>query len=278
MDRRQGRWIDSTRNLERAIELDPRNFYFLQNLSGNYQPLRRYAETAAVLDRAIVIAPKDVGTRVVRAAVDLDWRADPQPLHTTIEAILAEDPAAAPTLASTWLRLALCERDPDAVARALAALSGSTRSDENPDFIAGLMARIRGDAAGARVAFTHARVQQEEVTRAQPDYAPALGVLALIDAGLGRKEEALREGRRAVELLPVARDAIGGALMIHLFANVCAWTDENDIALEQLAIATQIPGGVSYGQLKLHPFWDPLRGDPRFEKLVASLAPSSPPL
>jgi len=277
MDRRQGRWAESTRNLERVIELDPRNSYAFQNLSFNYQDLRRYADMAAVLDHALAIAPKDVHMRVERALVDLDWRADSRPLHTTIEAILVEDPGAAATLANHWLVLALCERDPVAAAQALVALSDNTFGPEviplYRPFGEGVVARVRGDAAAARAAFTVARVQQEEATRAQPDYAPALCALGLIDAGLGRKEEALREGRRAVELLPVARDSLGGADMIQGFAIICAWIDEKDLALQQLAISAQIPGGVTYGQLKLHPFWDPLRGDPRFEKIVASLAP-----
>jgi len=277
MDRRQGRWAESTRNLERVIELDPRNSYAFQNLSFNYQDLRRYADMAAVLDHALAIAPKDVHMRVERALIDLDWRADSRPLHTTIEAILVEDPGAAATLANHWLVLALCERDPIAAAQALVALSDNTFGPEviplYRPFGEGVVARVRGDAAAARAAFTVARVQQEEATRAQPDYAPALCALGLIDAGLGRKQEALREGRRAVELLPVARDSLGGADMIQGFAIICAWIDEKDLALQQLAISAQIPGGVTYGQLKLHPFWDPLRGDPRFEKIVASLAP-----
>jgi hypothetical protein len=95
----------------------------------------------------------------------------------------------------------------------------------------------------------------------------------LIDAALGRKEEALREGRRAVELLPVQKDGINGPLMIEYLAMIAAWVDDKDLACEHLAIVTNRPSPVSYGQLKLLPFWDPLRGDPRFEKIVASLAP-----
>jgi hypothetical protein len=95
----------------------------------------------------------------------------------------------------------------------------------------------------------------------------------LIDAGLGRKEEALREGRRAVELLPVEKDALNGPLMIEYLAMIAAWVGEKDLACEQLAIAIRPASPVSYGQLKLLPYWDPLRGDPRFEKIVASLAP-----
>jgi serine/threonine-protein kinase len=138
-----------------------------------------------------------------------------------------------------------------------------------------VVARVRGDADAARTAFTDARVQQEELVRAQPEHAPALCVLAWIDAGLGRKEDALREGRRAVELLPIERDSLAGSDMIFGFAIVCAWTGENDLAFQQLTIATQKPSLLSYGHLKLHPFWDPLRGDPRFDKIVASLAPKA---
>jgi serine/threonine-protein kinase len=93
-------------------------------------------------------------------------------------------------------------------------------------------------------------------------------VLGLIDAGLGRKEEALREGRRAIELLPMEKDALGGIGMINYFAIIAAWVGEKDLACEQLAIAIRRPSGLSYGELKLLPFYDPLRGDPRFEKLV----------
>jgi hypothetical protein len=98
-------------------------------------------------------------------------------------------------------------------------------------------------------------------------------MLGLIDAGLGRKEEALREGRRAVELLPVEKEAINGPIMIVYLAMIAAWVGDKDLACEQLARANRYPNFLSYGQLKLLPFWDLLRGDPSFEKIVASLAP-----
>jgi serine/threonine-protein kinase len=125
----------------------------------------------------------------------------------------------------------------------------------------------------ARAAFMNARIQVEKTVIEQPDYAEALCVLGLVDAGLGRKGEAIQEGRRAVELMPVTKDAINGALLIEYLAIIYAWAGERDLALEQLALAARIPSDVSYGQLRLHPYWDPLRGDPRFEKIVASLAP-----
>ena len=122
-------------------------------------------------------------------------------------------------------------------------------------------------------AFTAARAEQEKTVQAQPNYAPALCVLGLIDAGLGHREQALRGGRRAVELLPVEKDAINGPAMIKYLAMIAAWVGDNDLACEQLGTAIRFPNSPSYGQLKLLPFWDPLRGDPRFEKIVSSLAP-----
>ena len=110
----------------------------------------------------------------------------------------------------------------------------------------------------------------------QPDYAPALCVLGLIDAALGRKEAALEEARRTTELLPVEKDSVNGSRMLVYFVIVAGWAGEKDLALQQLELAVRAPNpssALNYGALKLLPFWDPLRGDPRFEKIVASLAP-----
>jgi tetratricopeptide (TPR) repeat protein len=132
---------------------------------------------------------------------------------------------------------------------------------------------MKRDLAGSRAAFGAARAQQEEALRAEPDYGPVLCVLGLIDASLGRKEEALREGRRAVELAPIATNSFDGVDVLCVYALICAWTGERDLAMEQLEAVAKIPAGPSYGELRLSPKWDPLRGDPRFEKIVASLAP-----
>jgi serine/threonine-protein kinase len=132
---------------------------------------------------------------------------------------------------------------------------------------------MANDEERARSAFGAARAEHEKIVQSQPNFGPALCVLGLIDAGLGRKDEALHEGRRAVELLPVEKDAINGPLMVAYLAMIAAWVGEKDVACEQLATVIRPPSSVSYGQLKLMPFWDPLRGDPRFEKIVASLAP-----
>src|SRR5207244_9609361 len=127
------------------------------------------------------------------------------------------------------------------------------------DFGEGLIARMLKDDAKARAAFNKDRVAQEKIVAQQPEYGPAICILGLIDAALGRKEEALREGRRAVELLPLEKDAINGAHMIEHLAIIAAWVGEKDLACEQLAKAVPLigTGTISYGELKLTPYWDP---------------------
>jgi TolB-like protein/tRNA A-37 threonylcarbamoyl transferase component Bud32 len=279
IERRQGHWAKSLEQMNRALELDPRNFSILQQISLTYQHLRRYKEMATTLDNVLAIAPKDIPTRAQRARVDMEWRADPKPLHTTIQTILAEDPNAAPVLVDHWLAVALRERDPVAAKRALSVMPADGCYDENIPFpnswCEGLAAYFRGDGAAATAAFTHARKEIERTVRDQPDYAAALCALGVVDAALGNKEAAIREGERAVELMPAKKGAIDGAMLTQYLAVIYAWTDEKDRAIERLAEAAKLPGSqVSYGHLRLHPFWDPLRGDPRFEAIVASLAPN----
>src|SRR5262249_29705169 len=140
----------------------------------------------------------------------------------------------------------------------------------------GLLARATHDEARAHKAFTVARQEQEELVQKQKDYGPALCILGLIDAALGNKEAALQEGRRAMELLPAQKDSRAAQELITFFALIAAWAGEKDLALQQLATAapTNGPEITSYGMLKLSTFWDPLRGDPRFEAIVQRFAPT----
>jgi TolB-like protein/class 3 adenylate cyclase/Tfp pilus assembly protein PilF len=277
--RRQGKQEEALYNLERALELDPRNFFALQQIALSYLSLRRYSDEAAILDRALSIKPDDVETKVGRALIALDQQAETRPLHRALDEIRAKDPDAIKSVADSWFNCALAERDPVGASNALLALGenyfGNDAVHLHRAFGEGLVARMTNDDAKARSAFTEARTQEEKMVQAQPDYAPALCVLGLIDAGLGRKEDALREGRRAIDLLPVKKDSINGAHMIEYFAIIAAWVGEKDLACEELTKAEQLPGygTITYGQLKLMPYWDPLCGDPRFEKIVNSLAP-----
>jgi len=272
--RRQGHWEDCARDLERAVQLDPRNVWLLQDAAQTYQFERRYPEAAAAWDRTLGVATGDPNTRVWRTLVDLDSRADTRSTHDVIQRIVTEDPSAVDSIAEHWLFVALCRRDAAEMARALASLppEGIIRRDllMPRSFCEGLVARARGDVPGAETAFATAHAEMEKVVREQPDYAQALCVLGMIDAALGRKEDAIREGRRAVEFLPVTKDMMAGGVVLANLAIIYAWTGEKDLALTQLATAIRFPSSnfLSYGQLKLHPYWDPLRGDPRFEKLL----------
>ena len=275
IERRQGRWDESIRDFKRAIELDPHNILTLQQTAQTYQGLRRYVDEKSVLARVLAFEPNDAVTKVQHAFAELDSKADTRPLHQMIESIRTTNPAAIPSIVNNWLICALAERDSVAAKNALIAagenpiMFGSLENIIfNRPFVEGVIARITKDDSKARSDFTAARTEQEKIIQAQPNYGPALCVLGLIDAGLGRKEEALRDGRRAVELLSVQKDAIGGIAMIKYLAMIAAWVGDNDLAFEQLAIATRSPSDLSYGQLKLLPFWDPLRDDQRFERLV----------
>jgi TolB-like protein/class 3 adenylate cyclase len=277
IDRRQGRWDQSIKNLERAVELDPQNPATLQQLALTYDLLRRYADEERAYDRAIAVTPKDAPLRASRAEVELNWHADPRPLIWVIEAFVAEDSSEAKHLAFVWVRGALCKRDYEGARRALAALPIDGCYDNTipvpRSWCEGVVAQFRGDKAAAHAAFTSVRAEAAKILADQPNYAEALCVLGMADAALGNKEDAIRESRRAVELLPVTKDAIIGPLLVKYLALIYAWTGEKDLALEQLSVAARIPGHLSYGELRLHPYWDPLHGDPRFEKIVASLAP-----
>jgi len=136
-----------------------------------------------------------------------------------------------------------------------------------------MIARAKGDSAGAIASFSRARTILEKRLAIKPDDARTLAVLAQVDAGLGRKELAIQEAQHAVDLMPISKDVYDGALVLEGLAQVYTWTNEPDRAIELLHKLVAMPSYVNYARLKLHPMWNPLRGDPRFQKIVNSLAP-----
>ncbi|MBA3651362.1 MAG: protein kinase, partial [Chthoniobacterales bacterium] len=280
IQRRHGHFAEAIHDLQRAAELDPRDWSTLNTVSYIHRQFGRIAEAKMWLDRAVAGArPDDVFRQLALPDWELDMNADPRPLHQAIASIRATRPAAVWTiLTNLWLDCALDERDIAAAKEALHELRDdeiavATQVQINRGFYEGLIARMEKDEQRAQREFAAARVEQQKVVQAQPEFGPAWGALGLIDAGLGHKEDALREGRRALELLPPEKDAILGKVLVRNLALIAAWVGERDLACEQLAIAIAPPQSVTYGALKLSPLWDPLRRDPRFEKIVASLAP-----
>ncbi len=276
MDRRQGHWKEHIQNLEHAARLDPRNIEILRGLAQGYQLLRQFPNMAAVLDRILAITPADPLTRVARGAVDFEWHADTSPLHSIIRNIIAEDPNAGAAFAQDWLVHALCERNRAEAQLALRLIpqEGVTSVTVRicRPFYEGLAARAFKEADAANKAFVAARGEMEKIVRAEPDYPQALSVLGMIDAALGRKGDAVREARRAVELHPREKDQLTYAELIKNLAVVYAWTGQREAALNELKSLLQIPGPLTHGELRLHPYYDPLRGDPRFDQLVAESA------
>ena len=275
IDRREGRWPEASRNLERAIELDPRNSLTLQQLALVYQMRHLYGDEARAYDRALAIVPDDPFMLISRALVAFDERADVKPFQETLARLVAKDPMLAPDIDDA--DHALCERTAAATVRLLQnyAVGGTNPNGVNypRGYWEGFIARLQGDAKRAEVAFTAAREEVAKIAEQQPDFAAALSLLGLIDAGLGRQEDALREGRRACELLPIAKDGVDGPAFAINLAQIYAWTGNKDLAIEQIAAVERSPNYLTYGMLKLHPQWDDLRGDPRFEQIVASQAP-----
>jgi TolB-like protein/Tfp pilus assembly protein PilF len=269
-DYRQGRWDEATQNLEHAIQLDPRNFQYLTQMALCYQPQRRYADETRSWDQALKIMPGDPNTSVARAEVAANANADIKPYQTEVAALIAQNPSVASDIDDPFF--ALRERTAAAAERILKNYPRDGvqyYSVKYPrDYWAGVVARWRGDSTKASAAFASARIEIEKTLQAQPDFPAALSLLGMIDAGLGRKEDAIREGRRACELLPMSRDAVDGVAFLVNLAQVYTWTGEKDLAIETLAKALSVPNDCHYGELRLHPMWDPLRDDPRFQKLM----------
>jgi TolB-like protein len=275
--RRRGKSEEGLQFIQRALDVDPRNFYTLGQIALSYGFLKRYPEEAAVLDRALAVKPDDVETRAARELIALDWKADTRPLHRVIDEIRAQNPGAVQNIADVWVLCAFAERDPAGLENALRALGNNSWGDDatllSVPLGEALLARLQHDEEKARAAFMRAREEQQKSVQADPNFAPPLCILGLIDAGLGRKKEALEEAQRALDLMPVTKDLSNGTDMLQYGAIIAAWAGQKDLACERLSAAVGHPSVLSYGRLKLLPWWDPLRGDPRFEKIVASLAP-----
>lgn len=281
IDRRQGRWDEAIRNLKHALNLDPRNVQRVRELTFVYASLRKYTEAIAMVNRELALEPGSASQRAFGGWFKFAADGDAVAFRALLNTIEAEGPASAAKVADFSFQLALDERDPAAAAR---ALLGFPSDDEGVwqhtrfaprAWYEGLLAKLRQDAPAAHSAFTAARAEVEKIVLAQPASAGPLSRLAEIDAELGEKDKAIHEGRAACDMLPIAKDAYDGVDLITNLARVYTLTGEKELALEQLDTVSKLPGGPSYGELRLDPEWDSLRSDPRFQKIVASLAPKA---
>jgi serine/threonine protein kinase/tetratricopeptide (TPR) repeat protein len=276
MNRWEGRWEEASQNLQRSVELDPRNASTLTDLAWVYIALRKYEEADALAIRLQTLEPRSPILRCGRGFVGLEARADTASLRAVLDTIESESPQSASEVADLSFRLARYERDPTKAARALANMPREGKIDMNyapfpHTWYEGLLAKLRQDVTAAHSAFTAARSETDKLVHAQVGNAVPLGVLALIDAELGDKEKAIAEARTACDMLPSTKNALDGVWLMTNLARIYALTGENDLALQQLEVLSKLPSswfGISYGDLRLNPEWDSVRGNPRFEKLL----------
>jgi TolB-like protein/Tfp pilus assembly protein PilF len=279
IDKRQNRWDDSLANFRKASELDPRNDEVAYFLRLTLLEMRRYHELEQRFAKdAASDTEQNPWTRFRLAELKL---AEGDPVAA--QALLEQVPLDFSPVQVIWnvrFTAALYLHDYDAANRVIAAtpakFADNAFEGQPPESWAdGQIARARGDKQKALAVFAAARKRLDATweTKFKDQSYFAFAVFASLDAGLGRKEDAIREALRAVNLLPIAKDSYWGPPLVTTLALVYAWTGERDRALQQLEIVAKIPAGPSYGDLKFNPCWDSLRGDPRFEKIVASLAP-----
>ena len=272
IDRRQSRWHDSLANVRKAYELDPHNAEIVVWTSEHYRLIRRYTEGEQFARQAMASMPEIISSLYVQVADFKLAEGDPR----AAQDILARVP---PKMgAGTRFRAALYLRDYNMAAQVIAATPAdqveAAFDGKPPHSLAdGQLAKARGDNKTAQEAFLGARQDWEDPNAHRRRDWWYFTEIALLDAGLGRKQEAIREGERAVELVPISEDALVGEDLMYNLALVYAWTGERTPAIEKLKLLAEIPSDLSYGDLRFDPCWDSLRGDPRFEQIVALLKP-----
>jgi eukaryotic-like serine/threonine-protein kinase len=270
IDRRQNRWDDALANFRKAKELDPRNSEAAFWCRDTYRDMRRYKEFEQLVTKdAASGLLRDPWTQLWLAEVKFD-EGDP----VAAQSLLEQVPLDFSPIQVVWeirSKAAFYLRDYDAADRVIAAIPAKF-ADRWPD---GLVAVARGDKEKAQSIFLDARKRLDAKWGTEVRDALYFSHAAELDAGLGRKEEAIREARRAVDLKPIAKDSLHGPRLVTSLALVYAWTGERDRALEQLEIVATIPAGPSYGDLEFNPCWDSLRGDKRFDKIVAAAKAAS---
>jgi tetratricopeptide (TPR) repeat protein len=279
IDRRTGRFTEAQSNFKRAVELDPRNFVVLVEAGSTFQGTRRYAEAKHLYEQALTILPNDPFATFQLGFNSFAQTGNPADWKKPLDVIARQGQEAARSVAFPMLVCSWFQRNKNEAEKALALIppEGISNSFDEAfvprEYCVGRTAWLFGDKNTAQTALTAAREIFERTTREQPEYAQGWCYLGLTDAMVGRCDEAIREAKRATEILPVTKDSWSGPIWMSHLAEIYAKCGDKDAALEQLKTAAELPVGITYGELKSSPDWDSLRGDSRFEQIVQSLAP-----
>src|SRR5947199_1794652 len=268
IERRQGKWAQSTANLEKAASLSPKDAWVLENLADNYYANRNFEAADKIFDRAIEAAPKSFSPRAEKAKLAVDWKGD---LSVMEKALTNVPPGVDPDGLVTFARvqlLLLQRKFPDALALLKQSPQDGSHYDKPRELFEGAIYAFLNDTQKALSAFERARPIAEKALRESPDDASRHVTLGLILAGLGERDAAIAQGKRAVELLPESQDAFDGPKTTVALAQIYAWTGETDQALQLLDRSLSTPNGVTVPFLRLDPIWEPLRSDPRFQALI----------
>ena len=280
MDRRQGQFEKAIQAFKDAVARDPENSEFVERLAFTLQQSRQFREAEQMFDRLVELVPNEP---ILKTRKPLSHYLETGDDSAVRAAIAAFPPSLADNKDALCFRLdfACFVRHWSQAKEIIEKLKGG---DDEGDFAYAqasvpigcysiLIARSQGDLPGANASFAETRDQLNQKVQKSPQTAPLLSQLAVVDALLNSKEIAIAEARRAVEMLPTSEDAMEGPCLELNLAVVYAWTNGLDLAFEKLSSLTKVANGILYGQLKCDPLWDPLRQDPRFEKLLAELAP-----
>ncbi|HEY5992237.1 MAG TPA: tetratricopeptide repeat protein, partial [Candidatus Udaeobacter sp.] len=276
IQRRQGKWAESNANFEKSVSLDPKNANVLFNFAFNYMAQRDCETADKILDRAISADPQFFAARGMKAFLAVLWKGDFGSAEKQFSLVPPEfNPDGIATSARVWV-LTLQRKFADAL-QAAQQFRGETLTypEAGPcpkAFLEGRLYLYQGDKEKAQAAFEQARIVAERLVRDAPDDARRHTQLGAVLAGLGRKEEAINEGKKAVELLPESEDAFAGPQVTAALAEIYAWVGEPDEAFRLIDHLLGIPNGLTIPILKLDPTWDPLRKDPRFQALIDKYA------
>ena len=277
INRRRNNWAQAERDFSNAVAIDPRNPNAYNLLADTYNLERRHFLAAQVYDRVLAAGERTPIVFYRRDSAIFNRTGN----STELRKVLSENPDMDVGGGQTAYRVMFALIDGN-FAEAERVLAASPREDfQDIDYsfyypkawFEAMIARAKGDSARATAAFSAARTILEQRLAVKPEDARTIAVLAQVDAGLGHKELAIQEAQQAVDLMPVSKDIYDGALVLEGLAQVYTWTNEPDRAIELLQKLVTMPGYTNYARLKLNPMWNPLRGDPRFEKIVNSLAP-----